>query len=137
MAPGKPREVLLSELLALHLDLAIKRHKEPDLTMSKILEAAKLVAERKKQWDDRAQALIEGMLALETKANQAFERPEGLLAAAEQDFKDLHKIFDEAGALSNSEKNGEDKQEAAGSQGSSGSFQAGPTPPLPSGTARA
>lgn len=122
-----PPEVLLSQLLTLHLDLAIKRYKEPDLTMSKILEAAKLVTERKKQWDDRAQAIIEGMPALESKANQAFERPEGVMASTEADFKDLHKVFDEALAVSNIEKNGEEKKGAAGSQSSSGSFQPGAT----------
>lgn len=118
-----PPEILLSQLLALHLDLAIRRYKEVDLTMSKILEAAKLVAERKKQWDERAQAIIDGMPALETKANQAFERPEGLMATTEQDFKDLHKTFDEANMLGNATKNDEVREEAAGSQGSSGSFQ--------------
>src|SRR5882757_276597 len=100
-------EVLLSKLLALHLDLAIKRYKEPDITMSTILEAARLVAERKKLWNDRAQAIIEAMPALETKANQAFERPEGLMTTTEEEFKELHKVFDEALALSNSEKNDE------------------------------
>jgi len=122
MAATKPPEILLSELLTLHLDLALKRYRKPDLTMSKILEAAKLVAERKKQWDERAQAIIEAMPALETKANQAFERPEGTMSDTEQEFKDLHKVFDAALALSNSEKNDETKQEVAGSQGSSGSF---------------
>lgn len=117
--------MLLSQLLTLHLDLALKRYKEPDLTMSKILEAARLVAERKKQWDERAQAIIESMPALETKANQAFERPEGLMATTEQEFKDLHTTFDEALAVSNSAKNGEGEQEVAGSGSSSGSFPTG------------
>jgi hypothetical protein len=118
-------EVLLSKLLALHLDLAIKRYKEPDITMSKILEAANLVAERKKAYDDRAQAIIDGVPRLDTKANAAFERPEGVMATAEQDFKDLHKTFDDVIALSNSEKNGEEA--AAGSENSSTSFPAAGT----------
>lgn len=120
MAATKPPEVLLSELLTLHLDRAIQRYGDPDPPMSKILEAARLVAERKKLWDDRAQAIIDGMPALESKANAAFERPEGLIATTEQDFKDLHKTFDDALALSNSGKNGD--KEAAGSQGSSETF---------------
>jgi len=115
-------EVLLSKLLALHLDLAIKRYKEPDITMSKILEAAKLVAERKKAYDDRAQAIIDGVPRLDTKANEAFERPEGIMATTERDFKDLHETFDEALALSNSEKNDEGKKGAEGSGSSSTSF---------------
>lgn len=131
MAPTPP-EILLSQLLTLHLDLALKRYRESD-PMSKILEAAKLVAERKKLWDDRAQAIIEGMPALETKANQAFERPEGVMSNTEQEFKDLHEVFDAVVALSNSEKNGETKKEAAGSQDSSATFQKPPA--IPSGTA--
>lgn len=119
-----PKELLLSQLLALHLDLAIKRYKEPDLTMSKILEAAKLVAERKKAYDDRAQAIIDGVPRLDTKANEAFERPENAMSSAEQDFKDLHKTFDDVIALSNSAKNGEEDEEAAGSGSSSASFPA-------------
>lgn len=90
--------------------------------MSKILEAAKLVAERKKAYDDRAQAIIDGVPRLDTKANQAFERPESAMAIAEQDFRDLHKTFDDVIALSNSEKN--DEEEAAGSESSSASFPA-------------
>lgn len=93
--------------------------------MNKILEAARLVAERKKAYDDRAQAIIDGMEALDSKANQAFERPEGAMKAAEQDFKDLHAVFDEALAISNTEKNDETKKEVEGSQGSSNSFPAG------------
>ncbi len=119
--PTIAAEILLSQLLTLHLDLAIKRHREPDDPMSKILEAARLVAERKKQWDDRAQAIIEGMPALETKANQAFERPEGVMASTEQEFKDLHKVFDEANAIANSEKNGGDQTKTVASQASSNS----------------
>jgi len=45
-----------------------------------------------------------------------------VMATAEQDFKDLHKTFDDVIALSNSEKNGE--EEAAGSENSSASFPA-------------
>lgn len=135
MAATKRPEILLSELLTLHLDLALKRYKEPDLTMSKILEAARLVAERKKAYDDRAQAIIDGMEGLDSKANQAFERPEGLMSAAEQDFKDLHKVFDEVNALSNSEKNDVANKEAAGSQGSSDTFPAVKPPDIPPGTA--
>jgi hypothetical protein len=133
MAPTPPPEILLSQLLTLHLDLALKRYKEPDLTMSKILEAAKLVAERKKAYDDRAQAIIDGIPGLDSKANQAFERPEGVMSTTEQEFKDLHKTFDEALALSNSEKNDEAKKETAGLQGSSDTFQAKP-PAIPPGT---
>jgi hypothetical protein len=116
---------LLSKLLALHLDLAIKRYREPDLSMSKILEAARLVAERKKAYDDRAQAIIDAVPRLDTKANEAFERPEAIMSTTEQEFKDLHKTFDEAISLSNSEKKAEDGKEAAGSEGSSSSFPPG------------
>jgi hypothetical protein len=104
--------------------------------MSKILEAARLVAERKKAYDDRAQAIIDGMDGLDSKANQAFERPEGAMAAAEQDFKDLHKVFDEVIALSNAEKNddaGEVKKEATGSENSSTSFPDSGKPSLAAG----
>jgi len=90
--------------------------------MSKIVEAAKLVAQRKQLWDDRAQAIIDGMPALESKANEAFEKPEALITATEQEFKDMHVAFDEARALSNSE-NGEGDKEATSSEGSSISFQ--------------
>lgn len=119
---GIDRARLCSKLLTLHLDRAIARYKEPDLTMSKILEAARLVAERKKAYDERAQAIIEGMAGLDSKANQAFERPEGLMATAEQEFKDLHGVFDEVIGLANSEKKDEGKKEATGSDGSSSSF---------------
>lgn len=119
------RELLLSQLLTLHLDLALKRYREPDLTMSKILEAAKLVADRKKAYDDRAQAIIDGVPRLDSKANAAFERPEAAMQTAEQDFSQLHKTFDDVLALSNSEKNDETKEEVTGSDGSSSSFPEG------------
>lgn len=116
--------LLLSQLLTLHLDLALKRYREPDLTMSKILEAAKLVADRKKAYDDRAQAIIDGVPRLDSKANAAFDRPEAAMQTAEKDFGELHRTFDDVLALSNSEKNVEAKEEVTGSDGSSTSFPA-------------
>lgn len=85
--------------------------------MSKILEAARLVAERKAAYDARAQAIIDGMPRLDSKANEAFEKPEGLMVSTEQEFRDMHKAFDDAIALSNAPKNG-----GEGSGDSSGSF---------------
>lgn len=131
MAATKRPEIWLSQLLTLHLDLAIQRYREPQPAMSKILEAAKLVAERKRAYDDRAQAIIDGIPGLDTKANQAFERPEGLMVATEQEFKDLHKTFDDALALSNSGKNDDGHKEAAGSQASSGTFPPAVPPRTP------
>lgn len=60
---------------------------------SKMQIAAQMVAERKKALDDRAQALIDAMPGFDSRANQAFEKHEDVLAGAEADFKAMEEML--------------------------------------------
>lgn len=83
-----------------------------DAPISKARLAAKMVAERKKRMDDRAQALIDKMPGFDSRMNQAFEAHEGALASGEADFAAMLREVEDL-ERSNS-KNGE------GSGGTSG-----------------
>lgn len=85
---------------------------------SKLQIAAQMVAERKKAYDDRAQALIDAMPRLDSLANQAFEKHEGVLATAEADFKAMESMLLESGGSNSG--NGEGSGDMSGS-----SFQKG------------
>jgi hypothetical protein len=107
--------LLVSQLLDLHLARSIQRWKANDMAdvpMSKLRQAAQMVAERRKRMDDRAQALIDAMPKFDTRMNQAFEAHESALAAGEADFEAmLDELKDMEGSNSKNSEGSDDLSE--------------------------
>lgn len=89
--------------------------------MSKMLEAARMVAEARKRADERAQALIDRMPAHESRMNAAFEKHEGALDQAETDFEAMEEELRELEGHNSGEQ--QDRQEGSG--GTVTTFRAG------------
>lgn len=112
--------LLCAQLLDLHLMRSINRWKAEDMAdapISKMRQAAQMVAERRRRADERAQALIDAMPKFDSRMNQAFEAHEGALAASEADFEAmLDELKDLEGSNSkNMEGSGDTSEQSKGS----------------------
>jgi hypothetical protein len=165
MAATKPPEILLSELLTLHLDLAVKRYKDPDMDKRvplKIPMPVELAGMRSRlqraqqQEKDIAKTGAEYDLVMDAidELHQAHKDHVTGLAAVESNLRatisrmmepsngapsldgesDGRQSSSDPGEQDAANGAGSGHEEAAGSQGSSGTFPARP-PALPSGAA--
>jgi hypothetical protein len=110
--------LLLSQLLTLHLDLAIKRHRTASMP-SKFEELATFTSESLKDWDKQAQELLDNGKKLKAKGDEVFQRHRAKQAEARAGFTAMEDAVRDlsGGNLPNEE-------EATGSESSSTSFPA-------------
>lgn len=110
--------MLLSQLLTLHLDLALRRYRgKPE--MSKFSELAAFTKETLQDWDHQAQELLDEGQKLKAKGNEVFEKHRAKQAEARAGFKAMEDAVREMQGANL--PNGE---EATGSESSSSSFPA-------------
>lgn len=119
MARRMRPELLLSQLLALHLDLALKRYKGPP-AMSKFDELAAFTEETLKDWDDQAHELLVEGQKLKARGNEVFGKHRAKQSEARAGFAKMENAVRalEGANLPNDSKEGE----ATGSDSSSSSF---------------
>jgi hypothetical protein len=79
------REILLSQLLTLHLDLSLRRYKGPK-KMSKFTELAELSKTSLKDWDEQAGELLSEGLKLKARGDAVFEKHRAKQAEAHAGF---------------------------------------------------
>lgn len=119
MAMGRPatKIELLSQLLTLHLDLALKRYGDKP-RMSKFTELADLSKASLKDWDAQASELLSEGLKLKAKGDAVFEKHRAKQAEARAGFTAMEEAIREL----EGDNGAPNDQEAAGSEGSSTSF---------------
>lgn len=111
------RTELLSQLLALHLDLSLKRYKGNP--MSKFDELAALTEETLADFDVQAQELLETGQKLKARGNAAFQKHRDKYIKADASMKRLE---DAVRGVEGDNLPKDTKKEAAGSEASSTSF---------------
>jgi hypothetical protein len=115
------REILLSQLLTLHLDLALRRYKGPS-DMSKFDELAAFTEETLADFDVQAQGLLETGQKLKARGNAAFQKHRDKYAKANAGMQRLEEAVRGVEG-DNLPKQAEQKvEEATGSGSSSNSF---------------
>jgi hypothetical protein len=112
------REILLSQLLTLHLDLALRRYKGPS-DMSKFDELAALTEETLADFDVQAQELLETGQRLKARGKAAFQKHRDKYIAAGASMKRLE---DAVRGVEGDNLPKDKQKEAAGSESSSSSF---------------
>lgn len=110
-AATKPRELLLSQLLTLHLDLSIKRY-EVQSGMSKFLQLADDIESDLKELDEEANLLNAKRLKNKERARQIFNDHNAAQDRVAEGMKRMDQVLHDMGG-SNSRKASEDEKAEA------------------------
>jgi hypothetical protein len=117
--PAAPKEILLSQLLALHLDLSLKRYKGTT-GMSKFSELADFTTETMADWDGQAAELLAEGLKLKARGAAVLQKHRDKQAEARSGFAKM----EEAVRRLEGDNAAPNEKGATDSAGSSSSFQA-------------
>lgn len=84
--------LLLSKLLDLHLSRSIEKFEEGTLS-GKLKELAQRMRDTRKQWDDEADRLLQGMDKIEARGRAAFAGQHAALDAAQKGFAEMEEAI--------------------------------------------